>query len=159
MTDTVYDGVTTQTRLQSETADNVYWSRYAGSSERSAQGRTSASTSLPASAISALSRIEFTTLSTPAPLAAAVDLVRGALNPEVLTRANRRRRVFAVVGRSRRMAVESHAKELTALLAGKGNAGLTVDVQKTLGEIASAVVVSEVPVGLIVVQAVLGSAA
>ena len=57
------------------------------------------------------------------------------------------------------MAVESHAKELTALLAGKGNAGLTVDVQKTLGEIASAVVVSEVPVGLIVVQAVLGSAA
>ncbi|EJD50521.1 hypothetical protein AURDEDRAFT_160422 [Auricularia subglabra TFB-10046 SS5] len=138
--DTMYGNVTTQTRLQSETADNVAWSRYANPAARA---------ELPASVQAGLARIEFSTTATPTPLAAVV---------EIITDGFERRRVFGIVGRSRRLAVESHAKELAELLGVAGSVPVGADVRKTLGDVASAIVGSDVRVGVMVVQASLASA-
>ncbi|KZV90004.1 hypothetical protein EXIGLDRAFT_838110 [Exidia glandulosa HHB12029] len=143
--DTMYGNVTTQTRMQSETADNVHWTRYASPASRS---------TLPAELQAGLARMHFSTERTPAPLATAVRLLRSATTEEEDTRTQRR--VFGIVGRSRRLAVESHREELAEMLA-SGDIPLSSDVRKTLGDAASAVVASDLHVGVVVVQASLNA--
>ncbi|KAG6845065.1 hypothetical protein H0H87_001127 [Tephrocybe sp. NHM501043] len=127
--DTVYGQPNTATRMQSETADNIAWERY---TSRSAENRASA----------ALSRIEFTELSTPVLLHAAI---REAENSRRLGS-----RLLVVVGRGRRLAVENHAKELKDLMSEYGSVG--AEVKKTIGDVATAFVVAGCGEGVVVLQ-------
>lgn len=58
---------------------------------------------------------------------------------------------LVVLGRSRRMAVEDHNKELKMLIEAHGNVG--GEVRKTIGDVATALVVAGCNVGLVVLQA------
>jgi hypothetical protein len=136
--DTVYGQATTQTRLQSETADNVMWSRYALHS-----------TEEPATPLTdALSRIKFLEVATPVPLHAAVQSASSQLE----SLAERRSlRLLIVAGRSRRLAVESHQQELKMLMEEHGSVGN--EVRKTVGDVATAFVVAGCKAGIVVIQA------
>ncbi|KAF5371309.1 hypothetical protein D9758_004193 [Tetrapyrgos nigripes] len=131
--DTVYGRHSTQTRLASDTADNLIWERYTFSS----------STRSPALA-SALSRITFNSVRSSTPLQAAVNLITGSNV--------KGGRTVAIVGRSRRMAVESFEKELQTM--GKThNVTMGSSVAKTLGDVGAAMVVAGVDASLLIVQA------
>lgn len=124
--------------MQSETADNVAWAKYASP--------TAADAALMSSA---LSRMEFRERSTPIPLHLAVNEVK--TYQETVSAEVRAARVLVVVGRSRRLAVENHAGELKDLIADYGSVG--TEVRKTMGDVASAFVVAGAGSGLVVVQA------
>ncbi|KAJ6518902.1 Sodium/hydrogen exchanger family-domain-containing protein [Mycena sanguinolenta] len=134
---TVYGHATTETRMQSETADNVAWTKYASPA---AVDRISMA--------SAVSRIEFHERPSPIPLHAAINEVKGY--EETVSMEARPPRVLVVVGRSRRLAVENHAGELKELTAEYGRVGS--EVRKTMGDVASAFVVASAGSGLVVVQ-------
>ncbi|KAJ7224156.1 Sodium/hydrogen exchanger family-domain-containing protein [Mycena pura] len=134
--DTVYGNITTETRLQSETADSIAWAKYATPQADDASS---------SSASGVGSKIEFRELATPIPLHAAIHEVN------VYQEAHRRTRVLAVVGRSRRLAVENHAGELKELAGEYGSVG--TEVRKTMGDVASAFVVAGAGDGIVVVQA------
>ncbi|KAA1469607.1 hypothetical protein DENSPDRAFT_928250 [Dentipellis sp. KUC8613] len=136
--DTVYGNETTQTRLQSETADHVAWARYASPNARElADSATSA----------ALARIEFQELSTPVPLHAILHQAGGLQDAA----AGNLSRVLIVLGRSRRLAVESHHAELKDLMEEHGSVGS--EVKKTVGDVATAFVLAGCGTGLVVMQA------
>jgi hypothetical protein len=129
----VYGNHNTQTRLASDTADNLLWERY-----------TSSSTIQSPALASALSRITFNSVHTSTPLQAAVDSITGSNV--------KGGRTVAVVGRSRRMAVESLEKELEQM--GKTrNVNMGSSVSKTLGNVGAAMVVGGVDASLLIVQA------
>lgn len=133
----MYGHATTQTRLQSETADNVTWSRYAShSSEEPVTPLTDA-----------LSRVEFLELNTPLPLHAAVQ---SAIS-QIESLKEKRSRLLIVAGRSRRLAVENHQQELKELMEEHGSVGN--EVKKTVGDVATAFVVFGCKAGIVVVQA------
>ncbi|KIM54808.1 hypothetical protein SCLCIDRAFT_11167 [Scleroderma citrinum Foug A] len=85
----------TQTRLQSETADRIMWFKYA---------LLSPGADIPNSLRAALSRIGFSDFSTPTPLHAAIQ--RASAIRAV------HKRLLIVTGRSRRLAIESGHREL-----------------------------------------------
>ena len=133
----MYGHATTQTRLQSETADNVTWSRYA-----------SHSTEEPASLLTdALSRIKFLEVATPVPLHAVMQNASSLL--ESLT--ERHSRLLIVAGRSRRLAVANHQQELKEFMEEHGSVGS--EVRKTVGDVATAFVVAGCKAGVVVIQA------
>lgn len=138
--DTIYPNVDTQTRLASETADNISWSKYADEATR-----TQPATGLVRSA---LSRITFTTAASSTPLA---TLVRDVKNLAA------EKRTIVLAGRSKRLAAESHHAEMQVLLGGGEsgivNVGLANEMRKTLGDVPTALLVSGVSAGLLVVQA------
>ncbi|KAJ7696562.1 Sodium/hydrogen exchanger family-domain-containing protein [Mycena rosella] len=137
--DTVYGHATTETRLQSEAADNVAWAKYVP-----LVGSDGASTSSSAPA-----GVEFRELASPIPLHTAIREVN--MYAGTVAGQGRAPRVLVVVGRSRRMAVENHAEELKGLSEEYGSVG--ADVRKTMGDVASAFVVAGAGSGLVVVQA------
>ncbi|KAG6854452.1 hypothetical protein C0991_006531 [Blastosporella zonata] len=128
--DTVYAQDNTQTRLASTTADNLAWDRYASPS--SSHDAT------------ALARINFSTVSSAKPLHTIVDLVA--------RQAEHTRNLIVVAGRSRRMAVESHASELQTLISDTGTSVSSM-VPKTLGDVGAALVASSSAASLLVLQA------
>ncbi|KAG2049554.1 hypothetical protein BDR06DRAFT_961357 [Suillus hirtellus] len=130
--DTVYGQTNTQMRMQSETADSIIWSRYAG------HNPSDADTTGPLRA--ALSRIDFTNLASPVPLHAAIQ------------RASMYQRVLVVTGRSKRLAVEDHHAELKDLVEEHRVVGHEV-MSKTIGDVATAFVVSGCPSAVVVLQA------
>ncbi|TFK52391.1 hypothetical protein OE88DRAFT_1628146 [Heliocybe sulcata] len=136
--DTVYGHASTQMRLQSETADNLAWSRYArpGQSEKP-----------PAAVQSALSRIQFLETSTPTPLHSMTQQAAEKFQSLV----QHHTRMLVVIGRSRRLAVESHHQELKGLMDEHGNVGS--EVRKTIGDVATSFVVTRSYAGIVVVQA------
>ncbi|KAJ7879936.1 Sodium/hydrogen exchanger family-domain-containing protein [Mycena olivaceomarginata] len=134
----MYGHHTTETRMQSETADNVAWAKYASP--------TIADAALMSSA---LTRMEFRERATPIPLHVAVNEVK--TYQETVSSEVRAARVLVVIGRSRRLAVENHAGELKDLIADYGSVG--TEVRKTMGDVASAFVVAGAGSGLVVVQA------
>ncbi|GJE91672.1 sodium/hydrogen exchanger family-domain-containing protein [Phanerochaete sordida] len=136
--DTVYGNATTQTRMQSETADNVIWKRYAAPSGME---------SFDSIASAALPRIEWHEVSTPNPLRAVVER---ANELDELT-AERRSRLLIVAGRSRRLAVENHHAELKDLMEQHG--GLASEVKKTVGDVAAAFIVTGSKASIVVLQA------
>jgi len=137
--DTVYGYATTQTRLQSDTADNVSWSRYASPSPESPH---------PAHLAEALSRIEFVGLDTPVPLHAIVNKASSKFDALI----EQRSRLLIVAGRSRRLAVENHRAELKELME-EQHSNVGNEVKKTIGDVATAFVVSGCKAGLVVIQA------
>jgi len=140
MPDTVYGQHNTETRLQSDTADNILWARYATAPIPNSDGQSTSSGSPSASR----SRLEFNTLSTPIPLHAAVQQAS-----EAVTSASTK--LIVVAGRSRRLAVENHRKELKELMDDHGHVG--AEVRKTIGDVATAFVVAGVGSGVVVLQA------
>jgi hypothetical protein len=91
--------------------------------------------------------MEFTTTASPIPLHALITQASSLL--EIMTK--RRRRFFVVVGRSRRMAVEDHSQELKELMNDHGHVG--GEVKKTIGDVATAFVVSGFRAGIVAMQA------
>jgi len=134
--DTMYGNATTQTRLQSQTADGITWARYA-----------STSTAPSPEDGEALSRVTFEELASPDPLHAALRRVR-MLPP---------RPVVVVVGRSRRLAVEDYHAELRALEAEHGAAPVHLDVRKTIGDVGTAFMMTGIDANLLVMQASSGA--
>ena len=134
--DTVYGQQNTQTRLQSDTADNLAWGKYTNAGPRSQQFA------------SALARIKFLEESSATPLHRLLDLTaqQSATKPPVV-----------VVGRSRRMATETHKQELLTL-AQQRNVSVSSELPKTIGEVGAALVATGANVSLMVVQAVSTSA-
>ncbi|KAL5507866.1 KHA1_1 [Sanghuangporus vaninii] len=121
--DTHYGAQTTQTRMQSDTADDLVWSRYAS--------KNASSSPLPPSTLDALSRITFQTVSSSQPIRAA--LTRAAQVPETII----------IVGRGRRLARESHRAELKRLLIASGHAARDAgaaggEMSRTVGDVAAA---------------------
>lgn len=137
--DTVYGQHNTQTRLQSETADNITWGLYAGGRE--------AEDGLSEVLREALLRVEFLQVGTPKPLHAIV----GRVNQIVEDMSMQKTRVLVMVGRSRRLAVENHGPELKEILHGGKSIG--GEVRKTIGDVGTALVVSGVKAGVVVLQA------
>ena len=133
--DTMYGNATTQTRLQSQTADGITWARYA----------STPTTPSPKDG-EALSRVTFEELVSPDPLHAAVHRVRMLPRP-----------VLIVVGRSRRIAVEDYHAELRALEAEHGAAPVHSDVRKTIGDVGTAFVMTGIDANLLVMQASSGT--
>ncbi|RDB19933.1 K(+)/H(+) antiporter 1 [Hypsizygus marmoreus] len=133
--DTVYGQHNTETRLASDTADNLTWNHYAspsGSSPRDVD------------TVSALSRITFSTVSSAKPLHTVVDLVANEVSQH--------KNVIVVTGRSRRLAVESHRSELQQIIAESG-ASVGSSVSKTLGDVGAAFVASNTGASLLILQA------
>ncbi len=130
--DTVYAQRDTQTRLASETADNFVWGRYA-------------SGSVPELA-DALGRIAFSHEMRTEPLHAVLESAATVFAQHAPSRP------LVVVGRSRRLAAETHAAELRGVLAEK-NATLSTDFVKTMGELGAAFVALNLQAGLLVLQA------
>lgn len=138
----MYGNATTQTRLQSETADSISWARYAAASAPSqGQGHN---TQPPFR--EALLRATFEELVSPTPLHATLQRVHQMQqeHPSAI--------VMVVVGRSRRMAVEDHHAELRALETEYGGASVRADVRKTVGDVGTAFVMAGIDTNLLVMQ-------
>ena len=135
--DTVYGNATTQTRLQSETADNIAWTKYTANDD--------------AALAPALSRMTFAEASSAKPLHHVVDEARR------LSAAAREdcARLLVLAGRSRRLAVENHQAELKALVEAHG--GVVGAVKRTVGDVTTALVVSGCQANVIVFQAALAA--
>ena len=123
--DTIYASPNTQTRLESDTADNMAWARHSATAPE-------------------YPSIKFLEQSTPLPIHNVIDRV------ERLASAGQHR-VLVVVGRGRRLAVESHHDELKVLF---GRLPVGGDVRKTVGDVCAGVLVGcTSPVALLVLQA------
>jgi len=136
--DTVYPQHNTQNRLQSETADNLVWNQMTSSSE-----------SQPPAIRSALSRITFVEVSSPAPLAEVLK----RCNVEHGTATSSNKALLVVAGRGRRMAAESHTDELRGLIAGLSTSSIGGEVRRTVGDVATAFVATGAKASLFVLQA------
>ena len=136
--DTVYPQQNTHTRLQNETADDISWGLYAGGGE--ADGLSEVTRE-------ALTRIEFVEMGTPKPLHAIV----GRVGEIVDGMSERKTRVLVMVGRSRRLAVEDHTAELREMMYNRKPIG--GEVRRTIGDVGTALVVSGVKAGVVVLQA------
>jgi hypothetical protein len=136
--DTVYGHGNTTTRLESETADTLLWDRYATSSDVHSPAITSA-----------LGRINFSHLSSSKPLHTVLDKATS----EVQRAAGRT--LVVVIGRSRRLATESHQAELRQIVGEKGLMASSDSVPRTLGDVGAALVASGVGASILVMQACL----
>ncbi|KAJ3818919.1 Sodium/hydrogen exchanger family-domain-containing protein [Lentinula raphanica] len=148
--DTVYGHANTATRMQSETADHLAWARFANVPEPASSSSTSgfASGTLPSRG--ALSRMHLQDFSSPLPLhgvIAEANRLRSTTTP------GKTNKVLVVTGRSRRLAVENHAKELKRLMEEQHAHGIGGDVRKTIGDVASSIVISGCAQEILVVQA------
>ena len=126
----MYGAQTTQTRLASETADSILWTKLTTSAMPELGG--------------ALSRVTFMEETSSKPLHVLVDLASRYASAHA--------RQVVVVGRSRRMAVESHHAERQVLCSGR-SASLGSELPKTLGDVACAFVASGSNASLLVMQA------
>ncbi|KAL0571129.1 K(+)/H(+) antiporter [Marasmius crinis-equi] len=124
--DTVYASMTKETRIQAVTADAVIWDRYA-------------------SIASSKTCFRELNVETGEALRGVVDDIRGWVSTI-------KGRKVVVTGRSRRLAVENHVKELKEAFRG-GEGG---DVRKTVGDVAAAIMSRGTVTGadgLVVIQA------
>ena len=127
--DTVYGNQTTQTRLASDTADDLIWGRYISKVS-------------DATLREAVGRISFQEERTKQPLHFIQKFAAGLQS----------KRLLIVVGRSRRMATESHTAELRKLLLDH-HTSIGAEATKTLGDVGSAVMSGGAGEGVLVVQA------
>jgi hypothetical protein len=147
--DTMYGPQDGQTQIQSDTADNLAVMRYFPSSQEKASALSTATEG-------ALTRIAFTTISSPKPLQEALK------QAETVSQAHPSP-LLVVTGRSRRQAM-SHRDEMAAVLrehsAGGGHASLGIvastEVRKTIGEMGSCAIL-KLTASLLVIQSKVSS--
>jgi len=135
--DTIYGYQSTQTRLASDTADDLAWGRYTSSKISDASLRE------------AVGRITFTEERSNKPLHF-VQTFASTLRSQ--SRGSGSRRLLIITGRSRRMATESHAAELKGFLS-NNNISIGSESTKTLGEVGTAIIAGSTGEGVLVVQA------
>ena len=123
--------------MESDTADNVAWARYAPASAPDTKPSPPALSSNP--------HVEFKYLVTPIPLHAAIQ------EATAIALSSSGCKLVVVTGRSRRLAVENHRAELRTLMDEHSHVG--AEVRKTVGDVATAFVVAGVGSGVVVVQA------
>ncbi|KAF5364180.1 hypothetical protein D9756_000333 [Leucocoprinus leucothites] len=133
--DTVYGNQTTQTRLASSTADSIIWDKYTSTSGTHGDALSGA-----------LSRISFGIETSTRPLRTVVDLSSTTLSQ------NPGKTVIVFLGRSRRMAHESHQTELQQIINETGGF-VGSSVPKTLGDVGAAIVAKGIHANLLVMQA------
>ncbi|KAJ3517595.1 hypothetical protein NLJ89_g410 [Agrocybe chaxingu] len=136
--DTVYGQHTTQTRLESDTADNLLWSKY-----------TTPSTVHPSNVASALTRITFINESATKPLHRVAELAK---QEAAISLARSGKTLIVLAGRSRRLAVENLRGELRTLISETGSS-ISSSVPKTLGDVGAGLVAAGVNASLLVLQA------
>lgn len=132
--DTVYGTRDTQTRLASIVADDLAWARYTSSNSR------------PAEVADALSRIAFREEFHAKALSGVVDAATR------LAQEHSQKRLLFVAGRSRSVAAESTNAELKEICAQRGTM-FGQDIQKSLGDVATAFMASSSNGSLLVLQA------
>lgn len=133
----MYGNATTNTRLQSQVADDVLWERYTSHSPKdNASGLTCA-----------LARIEFAHVSSPTPLHAITQTV----SDEVAALATKRTGLLVATGRYRKFAVEDHQAELRRLMEEYGSVG--VEVRKMVGNVATALIAAGCKTNIVVFKA------
>jgi hypothetical protein len=135
--DTIYPAHTTQTRMASQAADDLAWEHFV---------RPAANVHTPAIQ-AALARITFREESSPTPL----HLITEITEAEVKTATSHGKSLLVVVGRARRMAVESHTDELREL-AGEHHLS-SGDLTKTVGPVATALIPTSSQAMLVVQEA------
>lgn len=138
--DTVYGQHSIQSRLASDTADNVLWSKYASASPPQIH---------PPSTASALSRITFRTENSLNPLHHVVQLAKEEASMAI---ARSGKTLVVLAGRSRRLAVEVLSGELRTITSEAASA-IGSSVPKTLGDVGAALVATHVNASLLVLQA------
>lgn len=136
--DTVYGYQSTQTRLASDTADDLVWGRYTSKISDAALRE-------------AVGRINFSEERSNNPLHFVQTLAANLRSQSVRSRSGSRR-LLIVAGRSRRMAAESHAAELKQLLS-ENHTSIGGEATKTLGDVGTAIISGGVGEGILVVQA------
>lgn len=136
--DTVYGAHNTQTRMASDTADNILWDRY-----------TNPANSHSSVITSALTRITFSEQTSGTPLHSVAAMVKEEVEKVAVQSG---RTVIVLAGRSRRMAVASLGRELRKMIAELG-AHVGSSVPKTMGDVGAALVVSKVNASLLIMQA------
>ncbi|KAI0322468.1 cation/H+ exchanger [Amylostereum chailletii] len=135
--DTVYGSHDSQTRRESDVADNFAWGHF-----------TLPSTTRSPAVSSSLSRIVFEEEFTSRPLHRVLEKAGHIAT----RRAQLRKPLFIVAGRSRRMAMETHRGELLKI-AEEHSATLSSESPKTFGEVAASFMVTGTIASLVVVQA------
>lgn len=143
--DTVYGAFNTQTRLASDTADNLVWEKYTNPDSHS----------VSPSVRTALGRISFSTTTSAKPLHTVVELVRADIT--AATSQATPKSFVVLAGRSRRLAVENLGTELRTLIAEVGS-HMGSSVPKTLGDVGAALVASNVDASILVLQAAASNA-
>lgn len=133
----MYSQQGTQIRVDSDTADNVLWDRV-----------TSPNSTFSAEVHSALRRISFRRETAVRRLHRVLEIAGNEASQTP------NKPLLVVTGRSRRMVVESHKRELDQLVKER-NSSLPAEVSKTFGDVASAFVVAGGGVSLVVMQATL----
>lgn len=128
--------------MQSDTADNIIWIRYARPSSAPVDSETKTA---PSFASTEYPTVEFKTITTPLPLHMAIEQASEEASFLPGTK------LVIVVGRSRRLAVENHRVELRDLMLQHGAVG--AEVRKTIGDVGTAFVVAGVGSGIVVLQA------
>lgn len=128
---------TAQTRLQSNAADNALW-----------QSVTTSSHSQPFAIRTAIERVEFVELERPTPLREVLIRVQRETERAV----QEKLRAFVITGRARGLAEDTCCAELERLLHSEGPLKTPPEVRETIGDIATAFVVSGNTAGVLVVQ-------
>lgn len=89
--------------------------------------------------------MEFSTVSSPTPLSLLVQ--------KLTEMAKEKKRTVVLAGRGKRLAVESHQDEMSALLSdGSVHATLGHEMRQTIGDVSTSLVVSGVAAGVLVMQ-------
>ena len=120
--------------MQSDTADNLLWDRFINSRAPELAD--------------ALSRIHFDEVKSSQPLHALLDTAAQTITEK----GQQNIRTLVVAGRSRTMAIESHANELRQLIVERG-VTMSSDAPKTLGPIGAAFIATNTNMSLLVLQA------
>lgn len=132
--DTIYVTPNTETRMASDTADNILWSRFA-------HPNTASTVQVSAQVQSALVRVTFSELSSATPLQSVIQ--RAAMEAKRLVGGESGKSLLVVVGRGRRLPLESHRGELNQLIgAQQAHSSMSEDVTRTVGEVGAAFVVA-----------------
>ncbi|KAF8524651.1 Sodium/hydrogen exchanger family-domain-containing protein [Hysterangium stoloniferum] len=143
--DTIYAPQNTQTRIASDTADDIMWLRYA-------KHTTVSRSQVSSQARSALCRIAFSEISSPLPLRSIIGLA----TKEASDAANASKSLLLVSGRGRRLAPESHRAELNGIIAEQSS--VNANVAKTVGEVGAGFMAAATNAsGILVLQAAGGS--
>lgn len=97
--------------------------------------------------VEAQSRMSFTEISSPVPLHAMLV----AVHELSLSKQPEGKRVLTVTGRSRRLAAENHSQEMKTLIEEHGQ--VPSEVRKTMGDVASAFIMTGSSSGVMILQA------